>query len=70
MKRLAVALGIASTIAIVQGWHLASMVIGLPFCMIWVYCGWLRSEPQLKLINIMFSGLYIYGIARFFLFGD
>ncbi|CTQ49863.1 hypothetical protein [Jannaschia donghaensis] len=65
LKWIAFALGIASTICIVQGWHLASMVLGLPFCLIWVACGWLRTEPQLKYVNILFSALYVYGIARY-----
>ncbi|MEL6519347.1 MAG: peptidase [Pseudomonadota bacterium] len=68
LKWCAVALGIVSTVAIVQGWQLAAMLSGLPFCLIWVYCGWLRTEPQLKNVNILFSALYIYGIVRYFLF--
>jgi hypothetical protein len=27
----------------------------------------LRTEPQLKYLNMMFSALYVYGIARYFL---
>ena len=69
LKWVAFALGIASTICIVQGWQLASMVLGLPFCLIWVYCGWLRTEPQLKMINVVFSALYVYGIARYWVLG-
>lgn len=65
LKWLALALGLFSTVSIVQGWHLASMLFGLPFCLIWIYCGWLRTEPQLKYINIVFSALYIYGILRY-----
>lgn len=67
LKWIALGLGLLSTISIVQGWQLAAMMIGLPFCLIWVFCGWLRSEPQLKYINIVFSTLYVYGIARYFL---
>ncbi len=69
LKWIAFMLGLCSTVAIVQGWQLAAMMFGLPFCMIWVFCGWLRTEPQLKDINIVFSALYIYGIARYFLIG-
>ena len=69
LKQLAFALGLCSTVCIVQGWQLAAMVIGLPFCLIWVFCGWLRTEPQLKNINVVFSALYIYGITRYFLLG-
>lgn len=43
------------------------MIFSLPFCLIWIYCGWLRNEPQLKYLNVMFSALYIYGIARYFI---
>lgn len=64
LKWLAVVLGILSTICLVQGWQLAAMVLNLPFCLIWVYCGWLHTEPQLKYLNILFSALYVYGIAR------
>ncbi|WP_299565980.1 peptidase [uncultured Sulfitobacter sp.] len=65
LKWLAFTLGLCSTISIVQNWQLAAMLLGLPFCLIWVYCGWLRAEPQLKYINIVFSALYLYGIARY-----
>jgi hypothetical protein len=64
LKWVALALGLASTIAIVQNWQPWPMVLGLPFCLIWVYCGWLRTERQLKWINIIFSALYIYGLFR------
>jgi hypothetical protein len=43
------------------------MVLGLPFCLLWAYFGWLRTEPQLKYINIVFSGLYVYGLVKYFL---
>jgi hypothetical protein len=64
LKWVALALGLASTIAIVQNWQPWPMVLGLPFCLIWVYCGWLRTERQLKWINIIFSALYVYGLFR------
>jgi hypothetical protein len=67
LKWLALLLGLASTVAIVQNWHPWPMFFGLPFCMIWIYCGWLRTEPQLKYINIIFAALYVYGIAKYFL---
>lgn len=66
LKWLAVGLGLLSTVSIVQAWQLAAMMLGLPFCLIWTYCAWLRSEPQLKYINIVFTLLYVYGIARYF----
>ena len=65
LKWIALALGLCSTVCIVQYWQLAAMLFGLPFCLIWVFCGWLRTEPQMKYINIVFSALYIYGIARY-----
>ncbi|RYH02361.1 peptidase [Salipiger sp. IMCC34102] len=64
LKWLALALGLASTIAIVQDWQPWPMILGLPFCLIWIYCGWLHTERQLKWINILFSALYVYGLLR------
>jgi len=65
LKWFALGLGILSTIAIVQNWYPWTMVISLPFCLIWTYCAWLHTERQLKYINIIFSLLYVYGIARY-----
>ncbi|WP_238365409.1 peptidase [Mesobacterium pallidum] len=67
MKWVAFVLGLCSTICVVQGWHLGAMLFSLPFCLIWIYCGWLRTERQLKYINILFSVFYVYGIARYVL---
>ena len=67
LKWIALALGILSTIAIVQDWYPYTMFIALPFCIIWVYCAWLHTEKQLKWINIIFTLLYAYGIARYYL---
>lgn len=67
LKWIALGLGILSTVAIVQDWYPWTMFISLPFCLIWVYCAWLHTERQLKWINIIFSALYAYGIARYFL---
>ncbi|UZD91911.1 peptidase [Cognatishimia activa] len=67
LKWLALALGLASTISIVQGWQLAAMLFSLPFCLIWIFCAWLRNEPQLKYINVIFAVLYVYGIGRYFI---
>lgn len=66
LKWFAFVLGLASTICVVQGWHLGAMAFSLPFCLIWIYCGWLRTERQLKYINICFAAFYVYGIARYF----
>ncbi|OSP54728.1 peptidase [Pseudoruegeria sp. SK021] len=65
LKWLAFALGLCSTICVVQGWQFGAMVFSLPFCLIWIYCAWLRNEPQLKYINVMFTLLYVYGIGRY-----
>ena len=65
LKWVAFALGLASTISVVQGWQLAAMSFSLPFCLIWIYCAWLRTERQLKYINIIFTAFYVYGIARY-----
>ena len=69
LKWFALVLGIFSTIATVQDWYpyTYTMFISLPFCLIWIYCAWLHTERQLKYINIIFSVLYIYGIARYFM---
>lgn len=67
LKWTAVVLGIASTLAIVQDLQPWPMVFGLPFCVIWVACAWLRTEPQLKYINVLFTVLYVYGLMRWLL---
>lgn len=65
LKTSALGLGILSTIAIVQDLYPWNMVLSLPFCLIWAYHGWRHTEPQLKWINIFFTGLYVYGLGRF-----
>lgn len=67
LKWVALTLGLCSTVSIVQDWQLAAMMFGLPFCLIWIFCAWLNTERQLKYINIVFSALYVYGIARYLL---
>lgn len=67
LKSVAFGLGLGSVVCVVQGWQLGAMVLSLPFCLIWIYCGWLHTEPQLKNINIIFAGLYVYGIGRYFI---
>lgn len=67
LKWLALVLGLASTIVIINDWYPWTMFIGLPFCLIWIYCAWLHSEKQLKWINMIFTLLYLYGIADYFL---
>ncbi|MEM8848759.1 MAG: peptidase [Pseudomonadota bacterium] len=65
LKWIALALGLASTVAIVQDWQPWPMILGLPFCVIWIYCAWLHGERQLKWINVLFAALYVYGLVRY-----
>lgn len=60
-------LGISIAIAVVFDWYPYTIFVWLPFCLIWIYCGWLRTEPQLKWINVIFSILYLYGIGRYYM---
>ena len=69
LKWLALALGVVSTVAVIENWYPWTMFLSLPFCIIWVYCAWLHTEKQLKYINIMFTLLYIYGIGKYFIYG-
>ena len=66
LKNIALLLGVLSVVAIILDWYLFTMFISLPFCLIWVYCGWLRTEPQLKWVNVVFCILYLLGIVRNF----
>ena len=66
LKKFALILGILSAIAVVFDLYSLTMFLSLPFCVIWIYCGWLRSDPQLKWINIVFLMVYGFGIARYF----
>lgn len=67
LKWVAFVLGVVSTICVVQGWQLGAMLFSLPFCLIWIFCAWLRGERQLKYINMLFTVLYVYGIGRYFI---
>ena len=66
LKNIALLLGVLSVVAIILDWYPFTMFISLPFCLIWVYCGWLRTEPQLKWVNVIFCTLYLFGIVRYF----
>ncbi len=44
LKWFAWALGLFSTISIVQNWQLAAMLFGLPFCLIWVLSAQATSQ--------------------------
>ena len=65
LKNFALLLGVISVVTIVLDLYPWTMFVSLPFCLIWVYSGWLRTEPQLKWVNIIFSVLYLFGIARY-----
>ena len=54
LKQFALLLGIVSAIAVIFDWYPYTMLISFPFCLIWIYCAWLHTEPQLKWINIIF----------------
>lgn len=69
LKNLALILGVASTIAIVQNWYPLNLFLSLPFCLIWLSMGWLHGERQLKWINVLFTAFYLYGIARYVTLG-
>jgi hypothetical protein len=66
LKNTAFGLGILSAIAIIFDWYPYTMFLSFPFCLIWIYCGWLHTEPQLKWINVIFLLIYGYGIMRYF----
>jgi hypothetical protein len=67
LKNLALILGLFSAVAVVFDLYPLTMFLSLPFCLIWIYCGWLRTEPQLKWINVVFFLVYGAGILRYFL---
>ena len=67
LKNIALLLGLLSAVAIIFDWYPLTMFLSFPFCMIWVYCAWLRTEPQLKWVNLIFLFIYFYGIGRYFL---
>ena len=67
LKDIALILGIFSAIAIIFDWYPLTMFLSFPFCLIWIYCAWLHTEPQLKWINLIFLLIYFFGITRYFL---
>jgi len=66
LKNIALLLGLLSAIAIIFDWYPLNMFLSFPFCLIWIYCAWLRTEPQLKWVNLIFLFIYSYGIGRYF----
>ena len=67
LKDIALLLGILSAIAIIFDWYPFTMFLSFPFCLIWIYCAWLHTEPQLKWVNLIFLLIYFFGITRYFL---
>ena len=67
LKNIALVLGLLSAVAIIFDWYPLTMFLSFPFCLIWIYFAWLRTEPQLKWVNLVFLLIYSYGIARYFL---
>ena len=67
LKIIALLLGLLSAVAIIFDWYPLTMFLSFPFCMIWIYCAWLRTEPQLKWVNLIFLFIYSYGIGQYFL---
>ena len=67
LKNITLILGLSSAIAIIFDWYPLTMFLSFPFCLIWIYCAWLRTEPQLKWVNLIFLLIYSYGIGRYFL---
>ena len=67
LNNTALLLGLLSAIAIIFDLYPLTMFLSFPFCLIWIYCAWLRTEPQLKCVNLVFLLIYSYGIASYFL---
>jgi len=65
LKNIALTLGLLSAIAIIFDWYPLTMFLSFPFCLIWIYCAWLHTEPQLKWVNLIFLLIYSYGIIRY-----
>tara|TARA_E500000178_G_C16572533_1_gene552335 strand:- start:163 stop:456 length:294 start_codon:yes stop_codon:yes gene_type:complete len=66
LKNIALLLGLLSAVAIIFDWYPLTMFLSFPFCLIWIYCAWLQTEPQLKWVNLVFYLISFFGIARYF----
>ena len=66
LKNIALILGLLSAVAIIFDWYPLTMFLSFPFCVIWIYCAWLHTEPQLKWVNLIFLLIYFFGIIRYF----
>ena len=67
LKNIALFLGVLSALAIIFDWYPLTVFLSFPFCLIWIYCAWLRTGPQLKWVNLIFLFIYSYGIEQYFL---
>ena len=67
LKNMALLLGLLSAVAIIFDLYPLTMFLSFPFCLIWIYCAWLHTEPQLKWVNLIFLFIYFYGIMRYFM---
>ena len=67
LKNIALLLGLLSAIAIIFDWYPLTMFLSFPFCLILIYCAWLRTELPLKWVNLIFLFIYSYGIGLYFL---
>jgi hypothetical protein len=65
LKSFALLLGILSALAIIFDWYPLAMFFSFPFCLIWIYMAWLRTEPQLKWVNLIFLLIYLSGIVGY-----
>ena len=65
LKNIALILGLLSVVAIIFDWYPLTMFLSFPFCVIWIYCAWLHTEPQLKWVNLIFLLIYFFGIIRY-----
>ena len=66
LKNIALLLGLLSAVSIIFDWYPLTMFLSVPVCLIWIYCAWLRTEPQLKWVNLIFLFIYSYGISWYF----
>ena len=66
LKNIALMLGLLSAVAIIFDWYPLTMFLSFPFCVIWIYCAWLHTEPQLKWVNFIFLFIYFFGITKYF----
>ena len=59
-----------STITVIRDCYLYTIIIYLPFCLIWGYCTWLDRGWQLKRVIILSILLYLYGHTEYYFFPE